>query len=329
MVERIEFIDIAKGFGIFCIVFGHNIIPHWLCDWVFSFHVPMFFILSGYFYKKRNWRDTLYKGWRQLLRPMLKTIMIAYLGLVAIFCHKGIWTGPEPGCWSKDMLTFRNTGDVCGIWFLVALFWGKLWFWGIDRMPSKIKPMCVILLFGAGYFFNNLWGIMPWRFFQGMMVPFFLYVGLQLHNHSFFDQYNSYMHVFLALIIICFARFWPISLDGYVLPYGILSVIGCVLASLSVLILLKKFSEISCLPRKLFRYAGLNSLLILCLHGIIHTWQLDSKVWTILPSDGYMYLVLQYGLFAFAECVFLVLAVIAFNRIKIVKELWFFRFSSW
>jgi len=321
MSERVEFLDIGKGFGIFCIVFGHNIIPHWLCDWVFSFHVPIFFILSGYFYKKRNWLDTLNKGWRQLLRPMLITNLIAYLGLLVIFCRKGEWMGPELSSWIKDILTFQNTGDVCGMWFLVSLFWGKIWYFGIDRMPSKMKPICVIILFCISYYLNSLLGIMPWKFFHGMMVPFFLYIGLQLHNLSFFERSISHKHIFLAMIIICLARFWPISLVSYTLPHGILSVIGCVLASLSVLILLKKWSEKSVLPRMLFLYAGQNTLFILCLHGLLHTWQLDSKLWAILPSDGFFHLVLQNGFFALAECMLLVLSVRFLNRIKVINDM--------
>ena len=52
MAGRIDYLDITKGFGIFCIVIGHNEVTQWLNDWVYSFHVPLFFILSGYFCKQ-------------------------------------------------------------------------------------------------------------------------------------------------------------------------------------------------------------------------------------------------------------------------------------
>ena len=49
MRKRIDFIDYSKGLGIFFVVFGHvycgnNIVT----NWIYSFHMPLFFILSGF-----------------------------------------------------------------------------------------------------------------------------------------------------------------------------------------------------------------------------------------------------------------------------------------
>ena len=43
--QRIDWIDIAKGIGIFLMVVGHTSIPSFLSNYIFSFHMPLFFII--------------------------------------------------------------------------------------------------------------------------------------------------------------------------------------------------------------------------------------------------------------------------------------------
>lgn len=45
--KRIAWIDVSKGFGIYFIVLGHLLISGTLRKWIFAFHVPFFFFLSG------------------------------------------------------------------------------------------------------------------------------------------------------------------------------------------------------------------------------------------------------------------------------------------
>lgn len=46
--KRICYIDIAKGFAMLCIIAGHFGITS-ANRFVYTFHVPLFFLLSGYF----------------------------------------------------------------------------------------------------------------------------------------------------------------------------------------------------------------------------------------------------------------------------------------
>ena len=45
--NRIAYIDTARGIVILLMVLGHSSIPQSFSDWIFSFHMPFFFILSG------------------------------------------------------------------------------------------------------------------------------------------------------------------------------------------------------------------------------------------------------------------------------------------
>lgn len=55
MKERIEYIDIAKGIGILLVIAGHLFAYRGpISRWIFSFHMPLFFILSGICYKMNS-----------------------------------------------------------------------------------------------------------------------------------------------------------------------------------------------------------------------------------------------------------------------------------
>ena len=57
-VQRYESIDCAKGIGIMLVVFAHVIATHnvgWKVEEVItSFHMPLFFVLSGMFLAAKN-----------------------------------------------------------------------------------------------------------------------------------------------------------------------------------------------------------------------------------------------------------------------------------
>ena len=46
--KRLKWLDIAKGLGIILMVLGHTSIPKFASDFIWSFHMPLFFIASGF-----------------------------------------------------------------------------------------------------------------------------------------------------------------------------------------------------------------------------------------------------------------------------------------
>ena len=58
MENRVGWIDAVRGAGIICVILGHMQIPEVADKIIFSFHMPLFFFLSGYLYKNNldvNW----------------------------------------------------------------------------------------------------------------------------------------------------------------------------------------------------------------------------------------------------------------------------------
>jgi fucose 4-O-acetylase-like acetyltransferase len=123
--ERVNWIDYAKGIGIILVVIGHG----WVSDtsmlsiWIYSFHMPLFFIISGMLIKD----NTLKLPTWQIVKKYAKSILLPYyifsLFIILVEICKDIL--------KKDftlMGVIRNIGKslfLQGIqaeWFLPCLF---------------------------------------------------------------------------------------------------------------------------------------------------------------------------------------------------------------
>lgn len=73
--NRIAWIDNAKGIGILCVLFGHLALNEGsnlrLFTWIYSFHMPLFFFLSGLTYR--------YKPAKEAIRSRMKSLGIPHL----------------------------------------------------------------------------------------------------------------------------------------------------------------------------------------------------------------------------------------------------------
>ena len=69
MTHRKTYVDVLKGLCICLIIIGHCSIPSIGLRLIYLFHVPMFFFLSGYFFKDRPLFEEGKRAGRALLWP--------------------------------------------------------------------------------------------------------------------------------------------------------------------------------------------------------------------------------------------------------------------
>lgn len=84
MSRRIPHLDVAKGIGALLVVIGHNWLV-WgekgeLFDVVFSFHIPLFFFLSGVFFRPS---DPVHRVTKERAKSLLKPYLVTF-ALLAI-----------------------------------------------------------------------------------------------------------------------------------------------------------------------------------------------------------------------------------------------------
>lgn len=130
--NRIDWIDWAKLIGMFLVVLGHCMPNHAI--YIYSFHMPLFFALSGLTYKPRPIKEEIKLSAKRLLIPYCTFFAIFYLPWIAhAFATHTERLEPTPieGLLVKPLLGllygvgFDTSYTACvdaPTWFLFALF---------------------------------------------------------------------------------------------------------------------------------------------------------------------------------------------------------------
>ncbi|MCX6078702.1 MAG: acyltransferase family protein [Chloroflexi bacterium] len=86
-IARIDYIDIAKGIGILLVVMGHNdfsLISPFFFKLIYSFHMPLFFFMSGIFFKPDlSFLSLLRRRFDSVLRPYIFTILLIFFATIS------------------------------------------------------------------------------------------------------------------------------------------------------------------------------------------------------------------------------------------------------
>src|SRR5574342_15210 len=122
-VERIGYIDIAKGIGIVLVVMGHNdfsLISPFAHKLIYSFHMPMFFFMSGMFFKPDIpfWKF-LQQRYNRVLKPFVATILLIYFASISFSKVSMIMAGRRL---IKALYSNGYYLDWVQLWFLPHLF---------------------------------------------------------------------------------------------------------------------------------------------------------------------------------------------------------------
>lgn len=142
--DRIEWVDLSRGIGILLVIIGHCVYygktAH---NWIFSFHMQLFFILSGMFFQEDSILNTVKKKAKSLLIPY------------AVFCMIGLcvtllipqWRGITLKDLARDIYWgYPAAVNVSSVWFLVCLFVTICIFDVVIRIRNKNKTIGFILL---------------------------------------------------------------------------------------------------------------------------------------------------------------------------------------
>ena len=65
--SRLDWVDQVKGFTIFLVVYGHNF--PFTEKYIYSFHMPLFIIVSGFFHPSHVTFDSLKKRFQTIMVP--------------------------------------------------------------------------------------------------------------------------------------------------------------------------------------------------------------------------------------------------------------------
>jgi fucose 4-O-acetylase-like acetyltransferase len=303
MSKRIEYLDIARGIGILLVVLGHNdfeVISLFIHQVIYSFHIPLFFFLSGYFINTSiPFFEFFKKRFNALLKPYLFTIFLIYFTSIS-FEKMSFQTAI--GRIVKSLYGSGHYIDWVQLWFLPHLFVVSLYAFIFITVVSKLRNRWVtwgILLatlaislpflrafypfatsvFGKEY---ELFGL-PFGLDIVFLSGFYFIMGnevRQVTSEKTFDNVFILLGTGIGLLALNYLS--PYEIDFNIRQYEsfLVNTVEAILGILFILALSRQIELRTQRLAALFKYLGNISLIILLFHVPVQAFW-GQKVMTV------------------------------------------------
>lgn len=328
MTDRIEYIDVFRAFGIILMVMGHVGFGVYFDHFIHVFHMPMFFFISGFFFKSKSKEELSF--WTYLKKKM-RTLLVPYLffGILHMVIYVLLYGwSTEP----LEHLVWINTDKlpIAGaLWFLTALFFADVIYFLLDRfIKNKYVFWAVIILLAvAGCTANRLPFTLPFGLSASLAALLLYHFGRLTKT---FEK-NRFLHFALNMPWYAFLGVAGITVvlsfvNGYINmrtgSYGIIPLFYVnVLLSVSVLInfakyLFKWFGNR--FPNNYLTGIGKNSIVYLSLNQAFVLLFKSATVWLSLPSGG-IGVLFSKGIVLICTMAMLYLSELIFTRTRLRK----------
>ena len=201
---RIETADRLKALCIALMIVGHCEIPQVLHDFIYLFHIPLFFFVSGFFFKDGFTFSRVKLDVRRLLLPYVAGVLLVGLryGIDALrtgsfellprYAASALVVGPGMHFAGYDNL------DVGVLWFLPALFFCRTIFGLSTRVKHGMWIAAGIGLVACSLP-SGIW--LPFGLQQGIAGMFFYAAGHGFANARMLDGNRSAVPVCAVLAV--------------------------------------------------------------------------------------------------------------------------------
>lgn len=294
--ERIGWIDITKGITILLVILGHTV-GNIIRGVIFSFHMPLFFVLSCTTFK-------LSVDNNQFISKTEKAFCHLIIPAVVLYGLQIIWNIIKnfPSIVLKSYLIERINVFVYGSgvnvnimganvpaigipWFLIALFLGRSLFDYLHlKLNNKQFMVAIIICTLAGVAFGKLqW--LPLSFDIALSIMPFFYFGDYLKNVDMKNKTLQYgcisLGVWVITLLICYVTkhtYMELACRRYTLfPL-------CYITAIAGTMFISYFSSIieRLKMMKPFMYLGKNSMYMLWIHIMDNT---VSFIWKTTSNE--------------------------------------------
>lgn len=286
--KRLDYMDVFRGFGIILMVMGHVGFGGRFNFFIHAFHMPMFFFVSGYFYRNKNYEV------KEYIAKKAKTLLIPYISfgiahyIVFLLIYKDFTIEPLLN------LLILNTHDlpIAGaLWFLTALFFTDILYFILDKHHAKwiILPLVLIGSYADQYLPYPL----PWAMSASFVGLGLYYLGNFIRkNEARFKillNMNWPLILLLGLIttVLIFTNEYINMRDGIyaIVPLFWVNALLSILVGISVS---KKVCLIGApdwlidIGKNSIVYVCMNQIVILAISNVIHYMNLPQYVSKII-----------------------------------------------
>ena len=259
-MQRLDYIDLAKGLGILLVVIGHGILRNF---GISVFHMPLFFFLAGLTFTPPTTTNGslgvfVLKKFNRIFIPWVFFSLVS--GIAELFIGRiqpqALFNGP---LWFLECL-------ICTLAIYVVLH-------------SLFKSVVILHLFVGSipvcvYFLSNYTmasAVLPFEIIRALYAVVYLHLGWCFKNYRLEEKSNVYANLIIALTLYLLGLY--ISVNNYELhgadfynsrAYTYDIILPIVTATSAILLVIC----ISCIFKKIrfINWLGINSLVIMAVH---------------------------------------------------------------
>ena len=229
MLKRLGYIDILKGVGIIFVVTGHLYLNPFVDEYIYSFHLPLFFFVSGLLLnveKYSNFKDFFVSRIKSLYVPFFFFYLLIWFYWYFIERHlRSIDVSPFETAfgiiWGSDSQRWIYPAGV--LWFVMALLSLEIILYSIVKQNwnhlFKVIFLAILFFVGLVLAYYNLF-LLPWGINNALICIPFISVGYACRKQILFDNIITdkkklllfYASILLFINLLC-VYFFEINID--------------------------------------------------------------------------------------------------------------------
>lgn len=288
--ERVGYIDIAKGIGILLVALAHadvSLVSPYLHRLIYSFHMPLFFFLSGYFFNPlTSFWTMVKKRSNTVLKPYFVTILLIYIVSLS-FTNMRFAT-----VFGRIVKSFYGTGyylDWVQLWFLPSLFVTSLFAYLMYRIVliriknRTIRWLILLIVLALSIYFldsfypfsisllgkqYDLYGL-PFSLDLVLLTSFFYILGIETRQTTPEKAFESLWVLFgtgVMLILLTLLFEYRVDFNTRLYQSFPINTIEAILGILFTLAISKQIDLRTTRLASALNYIGQASLFILIFH---------------------------------------------------------------
>ena len=312
MRKRLVWVDIAKGIAIILMIIGHEISGN-IRTFIFSFHMPLFFILSGF----TSGAVLTYSKWKSKLPKILEMLILVIFMIILLSVEKVlVWKGSVSQIALDTLIgIFQGSNTYGGVhaistvgvmWFLIVFVWAKILF---DLLQVFFDNKYIGVILGIISYFAYLISLHHWLPQDLDIIPIaalFMWIGLVAKNIKIkqIGKMKNYLIILsLTYWLICMRLHLFIELVIRHYPLFIVTILEAAAGTFIVCL----FSKWLVPWAQKLQIVGQHTLAVLCIHHLDLYWvNWDSYIlsfhsWLLASIARLVVDVTILGLFLFVQ----------------------------
>ena len=205
--DRIDWLDVSRGIVIILMVFGHSAIPQTINNWIYSFHMPFFFFISGMLIKQKTYTDIkdfckeLYQYTGRKATSLLLPFVIYSLVNILLYPLYG----------NKEMLAFgkgvlQNGWGAYALWFIPVFFVANIICKiSVISRTTTYSALFLMLITGASFDHYNIF--LPWNMSSVPFACLYILSGYLLKECILKAKNTKKTHTIISTILCCVIPF--------------------------------------------------------------------------------------------------------------------------